>query len=574
MLVSLAIRDVVLIDRLELTFDQGLCVLTGETGAGKSILLDALGLALGNRAETRLLSPGAEQASVSAAFELPPDHAALALLADQGLASDEELLVLRRVLGKDGRSRGFVNDQPVSISLLRSLGDLLLEVQGQFEQRGLLDAAIHRELLDAFAGATAEAGRVAGLWRAWQAAGTALREAEQALAQARHDEDFLRHAVEELEALAPRSGEEQALADERDLLLHGEKLAEAVNSALAQLTGDDQTAGTETTLTSTRRHLGRVADKAGGRLDPVLAALDRASAELEDCLALIHSLSADLDLDPAHLERVEARYFALKDLARKHGTEVDRLAEFQDQLSERLAGIDSGTEHLGTLRQQAEAARAAFLQAAEALSATRQAAAQELDRAVNAELPPLRLDKARFRTRVELPPLRLDKARFRTRVERLEESAWGAQGLDRVGFEASTNPGAPPGPLGRIASGGELSRFLLALKVVLAEVGPPKSLVFDEVDSGVGGATAHAVGERLDRLSRDRQVLVVTHSPQVAARAAHHWRVHKEPDGGRVATRVGQISNAERREEIARMLSGAEVTEEARAAADRLMGAA
>ena len=558
MLVSLAIRDVVLIDRLELTFDQGLCVLTGETGAGKSILLDALGLALGNRAETRLLRPGAEQATVSAAFEVPSGHPALALLADQGLAPDEELLVLRRVLGKDGRSRGFVNDQPVSISLLRALGDQLLEVQGQFEQRGLLDGATHRELLDAFAGATAEAARVAGLWRAWQDAGTALRAAEQALEQARRDEDFLRHAVEELEALAPRSGEEQALADERDLLLHGEKLAEAVSSALAQLTGDDQTAGAETTLASARRRLERIADKVGGRLDPVLAALDRASAELEDALALIHSLSAGLDLDPAHLERVEERYFALKDLARKHGTEVDRLAALKDELAERLAGIDSGAQHLSALRQQAEAARAAFLQAAESLSAARQGAAEELDRAVNAELP----------------PLRLDKARFRTRVERLEESAWSAQGLDRVGFEASTNPGAPPGPLGRVASGGELSRFLLALKVVLAEVGPPKSLVFDEVDSGVGGATAHAVGERLDRLSQDRQVLVVTHSPQVAARAAHHWRVHKEPDGGRVATRAGQISHAERREEIARMLSGAEVTEEARAAADRLMGAA
>ncbi len=558
MLVSLAIRDVVLIDRLELTFDQGLCVLTGETGAGKSILLDALGLALGNRAETRLLRPGAEQATVSAAFEVPPNHPALALLADQGLAPDEELLVLRRVLGKDGRSRGFVNDQPVSISLLRALGDQLLEVQGQFEQRGLLDGATHKELLDAFAGATAEAGRVAGLWRAWRDAGTALRAAEQALEQARRDEDFLRHAVEELEVLAPRSGEEQALADERDLLRHGEKLAEAVNSALAQLTGDDQTAGAETTLASARRRLERVADKAGGRLDPVLAALDRAGAELEDTLALIHSLSTDLNLDPAHLERVEERYFALKDLARKHGTEVDRLAALKDEFAERLAGIDSGAQQLSALRQQAEAARAAFLQGAESLSAARQAAAEELDRAVNAELP----------------PLRLDKARFRTRVARLEESAWGARGLDRVGFEASTNPGAPPGPLGRIASGGELSRFLLALKVVLAEVGPPKSLVFDEVDSGVGGATAHAVGERLERLSQDRQVLVVTHSPQVAARAAHHWRVHKEPDGGRVATRVGQISHAERREEIARMLSGAEVTEEARAAADRLMGAA
>ena len=562
MLVSLAIRDVVLIDRLELTFDRGLCVLTGETGAGKSILLDALGLALGNRAEARLLRPGAEQASVSAAFEVPPGHAALDQVRDQGLAAEEGMLVLRRVLGADGRSRGFVNDQPISVGLLRSLGDLLLEVQGQFEQRGLLDPATHRALLDAFAGAAGEAANVAELWRSWREAGEALRTAEQALEQARREESFLRHAVGELEALDPRPGEEQSLVEERTLLLHGEQLAEAINSTLAQLTGDDRASGAETALATARRRLERVAGKAGGRLDPALEALDRAAAELEEALAQVHALSADLDLKPGHLERIEERYFALKDLARKHGTEVDRLAELRDELSTRLAGIDSGAAHLAELARAADAARAAYLEGAEALSAARNEAAARLDAAVG----------------TELPPLKLEKARFHTTVERLAEEAWGGHGLDRVGFEASTNPGAPPGPLGRIASGGELSRFLLALKVVLAEVTQSKNLaktlVFDEVDSGVGGATAHAVGKRLARLARDRQVLVVTHSPQVAARAAHHWRVHKEPEGERVATRVGRVSAEERREEIARMLSGAEVTEEARAAAARLMGAA
>ena len=331
-----------------------------------------------------------------------------------------------------------------------------------------------------------------------------------------------------------------------------------MTEAVAALSGGDDRSGAEVTIGSARRALERAADKAGGRLEPVLAALERAAAETEEALARLHSLSADLELDPGRLEQVEERLFALKDLARKHGTEVDGLAELRDRLAARLAGIESGAERLSNLTRGVEAARAAYLDSAEELSRRRREGARALDQAVNAELP----------------PLKLEKAGFTTRVERLAEDDWKAAGLDRIAFEAATNPGAPPGPLNRIASGGELSRFLLALKVVLARVGPPMTLVFDEVDSGVGGATAHAVGERLERLARDRQVLVVTHSPQVAARAAHHWRVRKEPEGERLATRVGQVSHEERREEIARMLSGAEVTDEARAAADRLMGAA
>jgi DNA repair protein RecN (Recombination protein N) len=558
MLVSMAIRDVVLIDRLDLSFDMGLCVLTGETGAGKSILLDALGLALGNRADARLLRPGADRAVVSALFEVPAGHSALALLAEQGLAPEDGELVLRRTLGADGRSRGFVNDQPVSIALLRDLGDTLIEVQGQFEQRGLLDAATHRALLDAHAGNARPTARVAGLWRDWRLAVEARTEAERALAQDRHDESFLRHALSELDSLQPQPGEAEVLAEQRALLKHREQLIAAMTEAVGRLSGDGGAGGAEAAVGGARRVLEQAADKAGGRLEGALAALGRAAAEIEDALAQIHSLSADMDLDPGRLEQIEERFFALKDLARKHGTEVDALADLRDLLAARLAGIDSSAARLADLNRRCAAARDLYLAAAEELSRRRRDAAGSLDRAVNAELP----------------PLRLEKAVFRTRLERLAEADWGAGGLDRIAFEAVTIPGAPPGPLGRIASGGELSRFLLALKVVLAQVEPAKTLVFDEVDSGVGGATAHAVGERLERLAQDRQVLVVTHSPQVAARAAFHWRVRKEPEGERLATRVGRVSADERREEIARMLSGAEVTDEARAAADRLMGAA
>jgi len=558
MLVSLAIRDVVLIDRLDLNFHDGLCVLTGETGAGKSILLDSLGLALGSRADSRLIRPGAERALVTAGFELPDGHPALQKLTEQGLDAEDGLLVLRRTLGADGRSRAFVNDQAVSAGLLRELGDSLIEIQGQFEQRGLLDAATHRGLLDAYGGIADLSAGVADLWQAWRTALAARTVAEEELRETRRDEEFLRHALDELDRLQPQAGEAQALADQRNMLQHREQLLEAMNGALSELAGSDGKPGADNALGTALRLLERAKEKAGERLEPVLAALGRAAAETEEALAMIHSISADVDLDSNRLEEVEERYFALKELARKHSVQVDELAALRDQLAGRLSGIDSGADRLEELDRQAQAAREAYLAASESLSGQRQAAAKALDSVVN----------------VELPPLKLEKASFRTRVERLAEEAWSGHGIDKIAFEVATNPGTPPSALARIASGGELSRFLLALKVVLAQVGQAKTLVFDEVDSGVGGATAHAVGERLERLARDRQILVVTHSPQVAARGAHHWRVHKEPDGERLATRVGQISAQERREEIARMLSGAEVTEEARAAADRLMGAA
>ena len=571
MLVSLSVRDVVLIDRLDLSFDSGLCVLTGETGAGKSILLDALGLALGNRADAGLLRPGAKQASVAAAFEIETGHPARALLEEQEIATEEDdLLVLRRLLGADGRSRAFVNDQPVSAGLLRRLGDTLVEIQGQFEQRGLLDPASHRALLDSYGGCAEAALRVAALWSAWREAGAARDRSAQQLETARRDETFLRHAVEELDAFDPAPGEEPRLAEQRSLLMNAEKLSDAMTAAVNALEGAGGETGADSRLSDALRALGRVAEQAAGRLAPALAAVERAALETDEALAALRAAASELELDAARLSEVEDRLFALRDLARKHGVETEALPDLRAELSGRLAGIAGDGAQLAELEGAVAKAQAAYQTAAEKLSRARAKAAKSLDKAVNRELA----------------PLKLDKAVFQTQIVRLGPDAWSAQGLDRIAFEVTTNPGSPPGPLAKIASGGELSRFLLALKVVLAGVSPVGTLVFDEVDSNVGGATAHAVGERLVRLTGNTpgnapgnapggaiQVLVVTHSPQVGARGAHHWRVHKEADGARVATRVSPLDPGEREEEIARMLSGAEVTEEARAAAKRLIDA-
>ncbi len=563
MLDSLSIRNLILIDQLDLTFDSGLCALTGETGAGKSILLDALGLALGGRAEARLLRPGAKQATVVAAFDIAGSDPIRERLAEHGIDLEEPSLILRRSLGADGRSRAFVNDQPVAVGLLRSLGAALVEIQGQFEQHGLLDGARHRVFLDAFGGLAVAAAETARLWHAWQAAVARIREAEEAMAKARAEEAFLRHATEELGTLDPQVGEAESLADQRARLMHREQLAEALNQANAALAGERTGGGTgggaEQRLGQARQLLGQASAKAAGGLDETIAALERAAAELAEALAAMESFSAGLDLDAGELERIEDRYFAYQDLARKHATEPDRLAALTLDFAARLASLDSSAEHLDELERAAAAARQGYLNAAKSLSKARRKAAKKLDAAVNAELPPLRLEKAQFSTKVAAGD---------------EESDWGPQGLDSIVFEARTNPGMALAPVGRIASGGELARFLLAIKVVLAGLGPPVSLVFDEVDSGICGAAAHAVGERLARLAEDRQVLVVTHSPQVAARAAHHWRVSKQQKGGTTNSRVRRLDSAERQEEIARMLSGAEVTDEARAAAGRLIGAA
>ncbi|HZZ57690.1 MAG TPA: DNA repair protein RecN [Opitutaceae bacterium] len=559
MLTALAIRDVVLIERLELGFGPGLTVLTGETGAGKSILLDSLGLALGGRSESGLVRPGAEHASVTACFSLPSQHPLQTLLADQGIEPEDEV-VLRRVLARDGRSRGFINDQPVSVSLLRRAGALLVEVQGQHEQVGLAEVSSHARLLDAFGVAPELREAVAGSWRGWRDSAAALEAARAAIATAERDEEWLRHAVDELARLAPLPDEEDRLAAERQRLQQGERRAEAIAAAIAELTPRDRrSGGPAAAMRAASRTLQRLIPTGQPDLanpaSPVLAALERAEEALAEAETLLTRLAAEADADPRLLEQAEERLFALRAAARKHQVGVAELAELLDRLSARLAALQTGAAELAALEQATERLREAYVRATGLLSEARLAAAARLDRAVGKELPPLRL-----------------KARFQVAVERLEEREWGPAGADSVRFLIATNPGQEPGPLARIASGGELSRLMLALKVVLTSGSPVPTLVFDEVDAGIGGATAAAVGERLARVAERVQVLVVTHSPQVAARGTAHLLVAKQAQRGRAATLVEALNTRSRREEIARMLAGEIVTEAARAAADDLLG--
>lgn len=555
MLVRLSIRDVVLIERLDIAFTGGLGVLTGETGAGKSILLDSLGLALGERADSGLVRRGADQLSVTAQFDVGPDHPAFALLRDQGLDAEDDTLLLRRVVTKDGRSKVFVNDQPASVGLLRQIGDMLVEVHGQFDSHGLLNPVTHRGVLDAYGAAATELKACRAAYGVWRSAAQARAQAEADLKAARAEEEVLRGAEEELAALAPRPGEEEELAEKRALLMNGEKLAEGLNAALQALEAGG--AGIEGVLRGAQRALDRVQPMAESLISPIIEALERAAIEAAEAHNHLDRAAGDIDMDPRHLEEVEERLFALRGLARKHGCAVDDLSAVLDELRRRLRTLDDGGSDLVRLAKEEQATRQAYLEAARALSKARKAAALTLDAAVAQELP----------------PLKLDKAAFVTRVEDLPEDQWSADGLDRVAFEVATNPGAAPGPIGKIASGGELARFMLALKVVLARVSPVPTLVFDEVDAGIGGATAAAVGERLGRLAADLQVLVVTHSPQVAAKGHGHWRVSKRAHGDTVTTTIEQLTGQERQEEVARMLAGETITNEARAAAASLMGA-
>jgi DNA repair protein RecN (Recombination protein N) len=528
MLLGLTIRDVVLIDRLSLAFRPGLCVLTGETGAGKSILLDALGLALGRRADASLVRPGAEQASVAAEFAVEPGHPAAAMLRDAGISSDlAGGIVVRRVVGADGRSRAFVNDEPASVALLRELGDSLVEIQGQGEQRGLLDPATHRFLLDAVAEHEVMPVALALHWQEWRAARGRAEDAARRLAASRAEEDLLRHHRAELDATAPEGDEEERLGARRALLQNAERLGEVV-------------------------------DRAQGLLGNALEAAERAASETAEALSALTSAAELLELDPRALEEVEERLFALRALARKHNVAVADLPRLRAELADRLAVIETGAEEVAALDETVAAARTRYTEAAAAVSRARENAARRLDAAIAAELK----------------PLRLDKARFRTVLTQLSEAEWGEHGAERVNFEVATNPGAPFGPLARIASGGELSRFMLALKLVLAGNSSVPTLIFDEVDSGIGGAVAAAVGERLQLLGTRLQILVVTHSPQVAARGAHHWRVAKRQAERATVTRVEELDADTRQEEIARMLSGSIVTAEARAAAASLIAGA
>tara|TARA_R110000824_G_scaffold390760_15_gene587927 strand:+ start:23454 stop:25130 length:1677 start_codon:yes stop_codon:yes gene_type:complete len=555
MLAALSIRDIVLIDRLELALAPGLCALTGETGAGKSILLDALGLAIGGRGDAGLVSQSAEQGSVTAVFDVPATHPARLTLAENHLDAEGDL-ILRRVQSKDGRTRAFVNDQPVSIGLLRQLGDLLVEIHGQHDERGLLDASGHRALLDLFGGLEAQAADVRRLWAGVAEARDALHAHEEKLKRAQVEQDYLRHVVGELDELAPEEGEETKLAADRTLMMHAEKIAGDLVEAQDALTGNG---GLEARLSQAMRRLARSAEQVGGRLNASIAALDRTLTEAAEAREEIDRAMRALEFDPHSLEKAETRLFALRAAARKHNVQVDQLAALAEKFRAQLSDIEGGELKLEALRKASDAARAAFLDEAEKLSTKRNKAAARLDQHVMAELK----------------PLKLDKATFKTSVERLEPDNAGPDGLDRVSFLISTNPGAPLAPLIKIASGGELSRFVLALKVSLASQGSAPTLIFDEVDSGVGGAVAEAVGLRLAELAKVAQILVVTHSPQVAARAGYHMRISKgetKARNAKLATRVDSLDEAERREEIARMLAGATVTDEARAAAAKLIG--
>ena len=549
MLTALAIRDVVLIEALDLDFGAGLDVLTGETGAGKSILLDALGLALGARGETSLVRHGAAQAVVTATFD-PPTGALAALLDENGIEREPgEPLLIRRIVKADGGSRGFVNDQPAGAALLREMAPMLVEIHGQHDDRGLLAPAGHRALLDAF-------GRIDT--NATAAAWAALRDAEATLATARgeietaaRDREWLEHAVGELTALAAEPGEEETLADQRRTMQRAEKIADDLAQIDDVLDGSD---GGLAKLRQAARILERIAPDHLA-LGDALAAIDRAVGEAAVAEEQMRAARAALTFDPRALEEDETRLFDLRAMARKHRVQPDELATLTHDLRAKLDRLDAGEDGVAALETAVANARAAYIAAADALSAARRTAAARLDAAVATELAPLKLDAARFET--EIAPL--------------DEPAWNARGRDRVEFMIATNPGAPFAPLTKIASGGELSRFVLALKVALAAEGGAATMIFDEIDRGVGGAVASAIGERLVRLAEDTQLLVVTHSPQVAARGAQHLLIAKRHDGIVTRTGVRRLDEGERREEIARMLSGATVTDEARAQADRLL---
>ena len=555
MLTRLSIRDIVLIDRLDIDFASGLAVLTGETGAGKSILLDAFALALGARGDASLVRQGAEQGQVTASFDVAAGHPARALLAANDIVAEDEL-ILRRVQLADGRTRAFVNDQPVGVQVLKNLGTALVEIHGQHADRALVEPAAHRRLLDAYGGLDALAAEVDALWTARRDAETAVAEHRADVERAAREADWLRHAVEELRTLAPEAGEETALAERRTAMMQAEKAADDLRDAHQAVAGN---ASPVPALAAAVRRLERRQAQTGALIAPAVKAIDAALTALDEARGHLEQALAAAAHDPRVLERIEERLFALRAAGRKYNAPVDDLAALAARYAADLALIDAGAARLAELEQAAAAAAEAYAKAAATLSERRRRVAELLDKAVNAELKPLKLERAKFSTEIET-----------------DAGAAGPAGIDRIEFWVRTNPGTQPGPLMKVASGGELARFLLALKVVIADKGSAPTLVFDEIDTGVGGAVSDAIGVRLARLGRRVQALAVTHAPQVAARADHHYLITKDATAKskRVTTRVTELEPARRREEIARMLAGAEITAEARAAAERLIKAA
>lgn len=557
MLVRLNIHNVVLIEHLNLSFPTGLCIFTGETGAGKSILLDSLALALGSRMDSGLIRTGEKQASVTAEFTLPAQTDCLNLIKEHGIDVSDNTLFLRRIITEDGKSRAFINDEPVSIAFLKQIGEMLLEVHGQFASYGLLDSSTHIDILDKYGNLHNKVKQSQEAFEDWQASRKKLETAQAELEKARTEEDYLRHVHSELEQINPQVGEEETLASRRSFLMNGEKISENLEAAYTALQGSSGAAsGLRAAERSAERLTGISEDSDFLKIQETLS---RAFIELDEAVNLIDSIRTRMTFDGRELEEIEDRLFALRDLARKHKTSPDDLPALREDFAHRLANIDNAGDHLSALITKEAEGRKAYLETAEDLSKARKSSAAKLDKAVMKELPALKLEKAVFSTLTETFP----------------ETEWNEKGIDRVSFMVSTNKGTPLAPLAKIASGGELSRFMLALKLNLAETDSAPVLIFDEIDSGMGGAAATAIGERLAKLAKRCQVMVVTHSPQVAAFADYHLYVAKSlPKTGLTLTSVNELAGEARKEEIARMLSGSQITDEARAAAQVLLESA
>jgi DNA repair protein RecN (Recombination protein N) len=552
MLANLVVHDIVLIERLGIDFDAGLTVLTGETGAGKSILLDALALALGSRGDAALVRSGVERGQVTAIFEPPSDHPVFALLEENGIAVDGPL-ILKRIQTADGKTRAFINDQPCSAALLRQVGTMLVEIHGQHDDRAMVSGEEHRRLLDAFGRLEPDAAEVAARYRALKELEEEAARLREALEASTREAEYLRASLEELEALAPEAGEEEALAERRQFLMRAEKIVTDLNEAYEFVGGLNSPIPE---LVGLARRLERKSAEAPGLLEETVTELGAALDHLEEVRRGLEEAVQRSAFDPHELERAEERLFALRAAGRKHQVAVDDLPGLAAEFSAKLADIDLGGERLKALEAAVKEAHDFYRRAARTLSERRAAAAEALEKTVSAELPALRLEAARFFV-----------------VRETDESAVSPEGFDRIAFHVRTNPGTEPGPLMKVASGGELSRFLLALKVALADRGSAPTLIFDEIDTGAGGAVAEAIGRRLARLAEGAQVLSVTHAPQVAAHAGRHFRISKAKlkRGRRVATEVTLVTQEARREEIARMLAGETISDEARAAAERLM---
>lgn len=552
MLRSLHIRNVVLIDKLDLEFGQGLSVLTGETGAGKSILLDSLGLVLGNRAENSLIRNGEDKLSVTAIFDNQSSNLLLQKLLSENELEGSDEIILKRTLDRSGKSKIFINDQPISLRLLKEIGMMLVEIHGQYDNQGLLNPINHKAILDAWGQYPDLLHKTALVWNEYNQAKKTRISAESALLKAKEEEENLQHWIKELERINPKQGEEGELSRRRQELMNSEKIIESINYAYQSICSNLDVA-------SAIRHAQSAIDKANRFVDykynDIYESLERALIEISDATDRMERASSDITYNTDEQENIDSRLFALKDLARKHGVSIDDLEQTLKEFKHQLATIEQGEDNINLLRKEEQEKRLAFIEIANMLHSARVDMANKLDEQIM----------------TELPPLKMEKAKFLTKIEKSEENEWNESGVDKVNFTVSTNPNSPQGPLGKIASGGELARFMLALKVNLVQSSQVGTMIFDEVDAGIGGATAQAVGERLGKLGSDVQVLVVTHSPQVAAQGKHHFKVEKNTKNDITTTCVTELDNNERREEIARMLAGATISDEARAAANALL---